>query len=291
LLLLVIIALFAKCNNNTQNTKVITKKSETFAYGDRRGADPSLINLENEKSLSKLISQRWDNKEDKEDTKYASSGNGDLEMVFRSFYFFNDGTLVKNARDEMVYGTWVYNDTEKLIAVTLANGKKESYKIKAIAYDELILVNAQDGKPITYVADGFVYGNNGDDPFYKTNQQWRVQPKKNETDAEIKNRVGAMLNFYTKYLADNTKKNASSISFFGLPDCFKWYDGGIGLKKEADVSSKWKKCFYNNQNASKAYSYLDNLITKKYNWKKEETNWIKQSEDVLYQMKAKLDSL
>ena len=282
---IILVMALCQCNSSTGNEK----DKKIFSPGDRAGADKSMVDLSDSKLIPKLVCQRWDNKEDYEDVKDVSDK---LEIPFRGFYLFNDGSMVKNPRDNMVQGKWAYDDKTKLLQFTLVNGTTEQYIIRAVGYDELVL--AKPGKntpPVKYMADGFVHRDLLNDPFYAPNMQWRVKPKAAEDDAALHKRVKDCLHFYFLYYTDNDKRNAPVISFYGLPGCFIWYAGGIHLKKEEKLDKAWKKIFYNDADASKAYVILDKMITKKYKWDKEENNWVKQNAGVLKQMEEKIDSL
>jgi len=43
-------------------------------------------------------------------------------------------------------------------------------------------------------------------------------------------------------------------------------------------------CFYNKDQAIQGQQLLENSISKKYNWNRSETKWVRQSADVLRQM-------
>ena len=79
-------------------------------------------------------------------------------------------------------------------------------------------------------------------------------------------------------------KDEKIVSFWGLPSCFKWYGGAIYLKKEDELKENWINCFYNKEQALTAQAMLESIISKKYQWDKEETNWVKQSSGVVKQM-------
>jgi hypothetical protein len=285
----VMILILALCQCDNPADKGNKKDKITYEPGDRAGADTSMIDISGSKKISELLCQRWDNKEDYEDVKLESAT---LEIPFRGFYFFTDGSMIKNPRENMVAGSWTYDDATKTIAIKLQNGLSEQYKINAIRYNELAMSKiGETAKPVKYTADGFIHKELINDPFYAPNFQWRIKPKAPEDDAAIHKRVKDCLHFYYLYYEDNNKRNAPIISFYGLPGCFKWYAGGIHLKKEADLDKRWTNIFYNASDASKAYVLLDRMISKKYIWDKEETNWVKQNADVLKQMEHKIDSL
>ena len=96
--------------------------------------------------------------------------------------------------------------------------------------------------------------------------------------------------FYAKFLNDNAQRGDNTISFVGLPACFKWYRGGVSVVGKDKLEERWINCFYNKAQALKAHAMLENIISQKYNWNKAETNWVKQSADVMMQMYDKFKS-
>jgi len=281
-----ILLCIALCNCNNGGEKEKAKSKKVFQPGDREGVDTSMIDLEDAISGSDLICQRWDNKEDAED---APNGGGTLEMPFRGFYLFKDGSMVKDPRDKMVFGTWSYDDKENMLKIILANGNTEQYMVDTLHYNKSVMKKIGDNRPVEYIADGFMQKNLVKDPFYPLNMQWRVKPKAAEDDEALHKRIKDCLQFYYLYYTDNYKRNAQKITFFGLPGCFKWYAGGIHLMKEDKLDKRWTDIFYNAADASKAYIIMDKMISKKYDWDKDEHSWVKQNAGVLKQMYDSVD--
>ncbi len=281
--MLLVVAL-CHCNNGGD----AAKDKKPFAAGDRAGADSSMSDLSHSTVGAELICQRWDNKEDAEDSRDAS---GTLDIPFRGFYLFKDGSMVKDPRDNTVFGTWSYDDKNKVLKLMLANGIAEEYVVDKLRDTIAVMKKTGTDHAVEYVADGFVHKDMMNDPFYPANIQWRVKPKAPEDDAALHKRIKACLHFYYLYFSDCYKRNSRSIVFRGLPTCFKWYEGGIHLMKEEKLDRHWKDIFYNAEDASKAYIILDKMISKKYNWDEEEKRWVKQDAGVLKQMEAAIDSL
>src|SRR6202012_326273 len=189
--------------------------------------------------------QTWDNKDDAEAAQ-NSDGSGDLEMPYRGFVFFPDSTVVKNPREKMQYGHWVFNDDNKTIAIKYENGETEKYTINAIGANDMTLTKVGgDNTKLIFISDGKREKNSKDNPFYYTNNYWRIKPKAAETDAAIKERLQGNIHFYWLFLTDNSKRNSAAISFYELPSCFNWYTGGIGIVKENEVKPNWVNIFYN----------------------------------------------
>lgn len=251
-----------------------------------------IIDILDIKDIKTLLCQQWEHQEDKNDAK-AYGTTGSFTMVYRGLVFFNDGTVVRNPRGYISLGTWQYNDADKIISINLNDGDSYRYKIKAVAADELQLIDLDEASPKveTYVAQAFCYRKNSDDPFYGANNQWRIKPRQPETDAQINKRVRDCVRFYGLFYNDNLLRDTAVISFVGLPSCFSWYNSAIGVQMADKLSDEWKNCFYNEAQALKAHSLLENLITQKYHWTKGNFDWRVKTAKVLQQMNEKASSL
>jgi hypothetical protein len=270
--------ILAGCNSNG----TVKETSEQKEEGDAIAA-ATLTDISSSADIKILLCQNWENKEDAADAE-LSGGGGSFEMPYRGFSFFTDLTMLQNPRDAMRFGKWNFDDANKQITIVYADGGRSQYKIAAIGAKEMILMSQTDKKKITYRADGKVQKNIADDPFYGVNNQWRKKPGKAETDEEIKKRVNDCVLFYSKFLNDNVARGGTTISFVGLPAIFKWYSGGISVLGKEKLENKWINCFYNKEQAYKAQTMLEAVITKKYKWNKKETNWVKQDADVVRQI-------
>lgn len=200
--------------------------------------------------------------------------------------------MVKDPRADMVFGAWSYDDKDSLLQIALTNGIKENYEVKRVGYKELLMHKEGEKEHSTkYTADGFVHKDLSNDPFYPPNMLWRVRAKIHEDSVAISLRMKGCLHFFYLCLIDNIKRNATSISFYGLPDCFVWYSGGIGLKEEEKLNRSWRNIFYDSINSNEAHGLLAQLINEEYNWIEDKESWVKESAGVLKQMEAKIDSL
>ncbi|MEO6722691.1 MAG: hypothetical protein ABIN67_20135 [Ferruginibacter sp.] len=282
----IFITILTSCNNNNDSSKASDADSSNAAKED---TSSTLVDLSFETDIKKLLCQSWENKEDAEDAT-ASGGGGSLEMPYRGYSFFADGSVTENPRDNIRVGKWKLNDAAKLIDIEFSKGKKAQYKIGAIGTMEMVLMNMADKKKTEYISDAKSEVNASDDPFYPTNNEWRIKPLKAENDSAIKLRTEQCILFYAKFLKDNVEHGDNTISFVGLPACFKWYSGGISVINKDKLEQKWINCFYNKEQALKAHAMLEKIISKKYKWDKEERIWVKQSAGVVMQMYEQLKS-
>ncbi|MFZ4057140.1 MAG: hypothetical protein ACOYKE_03340, partial [Ferruginibacter sp.] len=149
---------------------------------------------------------------------------------------------------------------------------------------QIVNVGIKSETILRFVSSGKQYLQPTDDPFHISNNQWRIKPIKSESDAAILQRVKDYLHFHILYYKDAIAKDAKVVSFYGFPTCLKWYAGGIYIIKKDKLSEDWANCFYNETQAMKAYALVDNLLSKKYTWPKDNSNWVKKNLAVLEQM-------
>ncbi len=265
----------AGCNSNN-NHDTISAPAEDSTIS-------SLVDLSASTDIKKLLCQDWEDKSDAEDASASGSGSS-IEIPYRGFSFFEDSTLVQNPRDNIHFGKWSFSEENKLIDILYTDGKKAQYKIAAVGPKKMILLNMADKSKAEYIADGKMEKEPANDPFHASYNQWRIKPMHTESDSAIKERVKQCILFYAAFLKDNAYRGRNIISFVGLPTCFKWYRGGISVVNKDNLENKWLNCFYNREQAVKGQAMVENIISKKYKWNKEESNWVKQSADVMRQM-------
>lgn len=298
--LLLLVFCFCYCSDNPNAT---SRKEDGIDPNDNPNAfakayidslRPQTVDLSKIRDIETLLCQQWEHQEDKKDNDAAALGGSvNYVTVYRGMAFFNDGSMVRNPRSYISLGTWQYDDATKIISINLKEGDNYRYKIKAVSADELQLIDLDDANPQveTYVSQAFCYKKNEDDPFYEANNQWRIKPRKPETPAQINKRVKDCVRFYALFYNDNLLRDTSIISFVGLPSCFNWYSGGIGVQKAEKLSDEWQACFYDKAQALKAHALLENLITQKYHWTKGRFDWRVKTAKVLQQMNEKASSL
>jgi hypothetical protein len=276
------ITCFACNDNNKGDSKapVATTSSVT----------PPMTDISASTDLNKLLCQDWENKEDAEDAA-LSGGTEGIETTYRGLSFFTDGSVVENPRDKIRFGKWSMSDADKTITIAFDKGAKANYRIVALGAKQMILMTPSDRKKTEYRADGKVHDNPADDPFHASNNLWRIKPTRAEADSAIKRRAEQCVLFYARFLADNAGREAATISFTGLPTCFKWYRGGVSVTNKSKLQPAWFNCFYNEQQGIKAHEMIEKIISKKYKWNKDEKRWVKQSADVVRQMYDTLKAL
>jgi len=277
--------IIAGCNSDAKpggkEEKAAGEKT-TSAETPELGA--SLNELRVTKDTAKLLAQDWESKEDAQEAE-LSGGSTDLEMPYHGLSLFTDNTFVMDPRDDIRFGKWSLENGNKQLLLNFSDGSKVVFDIMTLNAKGLQIGTIAKKKSVELKSDGKAQKQPADDPFYGANNQWRIKPKKAETDEQIKKRVMDCVQFYYKLLMDKAaKENKSVATFVGLPEIFTFYDGMITVLGKEKLKDKWVNCFYNKEQAIKAQALLEDMITKKYNWNKKEPNWLVKDAAVLKQI-------
>ena len=248
--------------------------------------------LQGSTSIHEILCQTWDFKEDLDDVKGLSI-TSELNFPFRSFCFFDDGTVVKDPRSIIRIGKWTLNEKQRPITITcdFGNGEEEVWQLARLTAYEMILSSGEGANKQNHilVADGVRHINIMDDPFYVSNVLWRIKPKAPESEEAIKQRFKDYLHFYVLFYRQKINTAAKNVSFIGLPTCYDWRAGQIVLPSKGLVSNKWINCFYNNDQAMQAYDIADKLIGKNLEPPHNTYNWVKINGSLLEQMEKQVD--
>ncbi|MBK8520330.1 MAG: hypothetical protein IPL54_05405 [Chitinophagaceae bacterium] len=278
---------------NDAGDKTASKKEEGVTLNKNPEKNKDLIYLDTAENIYDILCQDWVLADDAESLE-GMTESSQFEIPYRSFYFSTKGTFVKNPRNTFDYGTWIYDDAAKTITINNSiDRNKDVYKIAKIAFDEMTLVNTGIGSAtnLKFIAPGKRYKNANDEPYSLENNRWRIKPKSKESDSAIHQRLKENLYFFILFYRSALAKDDKTVSFWGLPSCFKWYGGAIFIKKKDELKENWINCFYNKDQAMQAYALADKLLSQQYDWPKGERNWLKLNLAVVELMYKKLDEV
>ncbi|MEO6403849.1 MAG: hypothetical protein ABIY51_13945 [Ferruginibacter sp.] len=277
-------------------------QATTYSETDKTHDNPAIMltdpdhrmkDLHWTRDMFELICQNWENAEDVKDAE-RNKHSERLEFPYRGFCFFKDGTVIKNPRGNMQTGTWTIDSSSKPVKIKmqLSDEGTASLLLAYLTPYELKLADEEIKKQLVeYSATAAVYQNEEENPFHIKNIRWRFKPARSENAAAIKNRLKDCIRFFILFYDDHIYRHTETVSFYGLPSCFRWYAGGIFLQKKLLLDKNWINSFYNLSQAMDAYKIAEKLLAQKYTWPKGETNWMKQNVYVLKQMEQNLDSL
>ncbi|HQW93662.1 MAG: hypothetical protein IPH68_10620 [Chitinophagaceae bacterium] len=288
----IFLGMIISCNSGA------TKSSESGKAGSDnpesgKEKNMNLVYLDTAENMYNILCQGWV-MEDDADALEGMDENSKFEIPYRSFYFSTEGSFVKNPRNAMDYGKWSFDASTKTITINNTIEREiNKYTIALLSADEMILVNTgiNSTTNLKFISPGRRFKNAADDPFFLENNRWRIKPKAKEPDSLIHQRLKDNIHFFILFYKRALAMDDKVISFWGLPSCFKWYGGGVFLKKETELKENWINCYYNKEQAMQAYALADKLLSQKYNWPKGEQNWLKLNLAVLEQMYKKLDDI
>ena len=297
---LVCSGLFAACGEGSRNHKHKEEDGLIRSPADMPAAaivaeepDTSLISLRSYKtvSLTDAVSQLW--KFDDADQPHWNEVFWDSVADARQnpeLALFPDHTFTENARCGIQMGKWEVNKSSRELILAPGHGRQQTYILREIALKRMEIARQEkDGVAVIKVsADGLVHRRPEEDPFHPSNNQWRIKPLAAETPAQIRLRVRECIHFYSLFFLDNRQRRSKEISFTGLPSCFVWYNGGIGVPLRNELDKKWIDCFYSGDQAMTAYDMVATELDRhELNWPEHPTSWVQQTGEVLDQLSHK----
>ncbi len=274
------------CNSGENNTEADAEEEEIEKVSVSGFNTAVLEPVSISNGFESILCQAWDYEDDI--PEMPSQEAVAMTVPYRGFIFYADGKFVQNPRGSFSVGTWNIKEENKhkTLRTKLNSGSSQSYYIVKLNATNLVLQEAgtTESERKIFVASGLTFKNAANDPFALQNNLWRIAPVKPETDLQIQNRVKGFVHFFNLYYQYCIDADLKTINFSGLPSCYKWYSGGIYLKKPAELPANWIDCFYSKIQAQKGVDYAEQLLSKKYTWPKNETNWVKLNGAVLRQM-------
>lgn len=292
--IIILSTLVLSCTNNkSKKDEGSAIQDETVVREVKEDKNKDIVYLDTAENIYSVLCQDWVIADDAEALE-GMAENSTLDIAYRSLCFSTKGTFLKNPRNAFDYGNWIYDNAAKTITLSNTVDKsKDVYKIAKVVYDELILVNVgiHSKTNLKFIAPGKRYENANDEPYYLENNRWRIKPRSKESDAEIHQRLKENIYFFILFYKSALAKGDRAVSFWGLPSCFKWYGGGIYLKKKDELKDNWISCFYDEEQAMQAYALADKLLSQKFNWPKGEKNWLKLNLAVVEMMYKKMDEI
>jgi hypothetical protein len=253
----------------------------------------SWLKTSNKISVEDLLSQVWQlDDADQPHWNEIFWDSASNKRQFPELALFRDFTVTENARCRVQMGKWHLNKSTRELVLRFTNGNSKTYIIRNIAMKQMELSwKRPGGEPaeIKLSAKAMAHKRPGEDPFYPANNQWRIKPLASESNEQIRQRVRQFVHFFALFYWDCYRKSETELSFSGLPCCFEWYNGGIGMQTQGELDQRWIHCFYSDDQAFKGYEMLGSLLdTHELKWPQNPTSWVQQTAQVLDQMEGKL---
>lgn len=197
----------------------------------------------------------------------ATAGN---KLGLYALRFYPDGEYTLCADLLFEQGTWSFDAAKKLLVL-----------VPAIKTEELNERYLLDQKPAagktqfsffqTYPPDKAnpdelvnvfaITNRSAADPFKSEMHNWRSKPAQQETEAQIKERVVAYLQFMLalyQHAADNDLENPGGNWY---PQPIKFYSNKVSMAYENELSD-WYSCFFSKEEAVKGYQLISGALMK-----------------------------
>ncbi len=293
------LTVFSACGNMGSSSRIashddsITTQSETSAKVITSDLDTSLVALRTFQTLSleDAISQVWEFEDaDKAHwNKIFWDSVNDIRQ-YPELALFPDHSALLNLRWEIKMGTWTLDKENGEMSLLWKDGSADLFIVRqrALRQMELAWHRGGDLALVRLKSDAIVHRRPVEDPYYPSNNQWRIRPKVKETREQLRRRIRDCVRWYALFFMDNHNRQQKEISFSGLPSCFEWYNGGIGMQSKSSLDKKWIACFYSDDQAYMAYDMIAAELGKhELKWPEHPTSWVKQTGEVLQQLAGK----
>lgn len=196
----------------------------------------------------------------------------DREIKFGQWSFLNENEI-KYGNNVLTISDFDENELKKNLIVSVVD-------ISNNTKSELVLVEKQQYKIADYK----------EDPFHQSNNQWRLRPNRKESDQEIRARLSNYILHNAYILKSAYEKNATSVSFKNSSGPIKIYKSAIGIVNEDKIKNEWLNCFYDNEDAMKAFNMYSSSLGSRGVAKGTPTgDWVKDDYDVLISLHAQIE--
>lgn len=191
---------------------------------------------------------------------YSNGGGTDSQLNPASFISIHkDGTFTRDF-GHFASGNWKYEKKtlyldEKLAGITSLN----AFPVKAIGPKEMKL-DLGSGETGVFDSQPLAAGKTTDDPFSVQNNKWRVPPTHKESDIEIKSRLYNHCQFWETYFSWALANELSTIDVRSTPTAIKIYGNGFALKPMEELPARWKDCFFDAEDCSKANAMIQDIF-------------------------------
>ena len=167
-------------------------------------------------------------------------------------------------RGQLITGQWEYRKDNSTLVMTGSGSTKTILPVKLeknqFKRQVMHMTRADQNIELQFVKSEAPVKDFKSDPFYPTNNTWRIKPGHQETEAELVNRFAGYLKHVALILKSAKERSQDVVSFEFSKGPIKIYNGGIGIYDYTIVPDSWKGCFYNDHDAHQAYALYENYL-------------------------------
>lgn len=226
--------------------------------------------------------------------KVSTTESEQSKLPFKKMelHFFPDSTYASLQDNKVKFGNWSYiNERE----IEYGDNKLTIKNFEESKLSNNLTVNILGGdisseSEFTLVEEFENVMDFKKDPFHPDNNKWRLKPTKKETLQEIRTRLSNYI-LHNAYLLESAHlKNKTTISFARSIGLIKIYQGAVGIVKEDKVRKSWIDCFYDEEDASKAYKLYSSYLDEQGVLRGQSTgDWVKDDYEILMALHSQLE--
>ena len=170
-------------------------------------------------------------------------------------HFFPDHTYTDLTNYSIKDGKWeLVNGNElKYGQNKISIQKLETINSRTFMIGDLYLAGQNLHVSLKWVEEVPMLENFKEDPFYADNNKWRQQPDDKENEEQIKQRLLNYVLHFAYILKAASERKQDVVSFAHSLGIIQVYRGGVGAVSMSDIEDNWINCFYDSEDAKKAY--------------------------------------
>jgi hypothetical protein len=206
-------------------------------------------------------------------------------------YFYPDSSYTLIGHNDVKLGKWNFLNEKEVKygnnVLTIENFDESELNKSLI----VSIVNEDNNTKSELVLEETLNGIDDykQDPFHQNNNKWRLRPNRKETDTELRARLSNYILHNAYILKSAYEKNSISVSFKNSNGPIKIYKGAIGSVTKDKISEKWLACFYDKDDAVKAFNMYNSYLGNNGVSKGETTgDWVLDDYKVLISLYSKV---
>jgi hypothetical protein len=198
--------------------------------------------------------------------------------------FFPDSTFTQiGTKGEYLSGRWGYDSLTRSLFLTLGRRTEEVPLSFDVAANGLRLMTFEFGNKhaMSLIEDGKPVSRYQDDPFYPTNNRWRVKPGKPEDKKQLASRLENYLLHCASVLRAAEIREQKRVSLEFSKGIIRLYNVGIGIVPHEKIPQSWIDGFFSTEDALKAYRMYEDYLQTARHKKSRTGNWVRDDYQIL----------
>ncbi|MBE7174556.1 MAG: hypothetical protein INR73_28550 [Williamsia sp.] len=192
---------------------------------------------------------------------------------------FRDSSFTKTeGNGNFTAGSWhMGGDTDRMMLTTRTEFKQDTVIYidpPSRGHPAHVLTIARDGFLYRYEKTGVPLADDKNDPFYFTNNRWRLTPHGGEDSTRIKERFANYIKHLALLLKAAKERKETEVSFAFSEGPVTIDDGSIGILPYEETGRSWKNGFYSDEAAAYAYTLYGNYLSQPHSGDRGTGDWM-----------------